>query len=111
MMPITMLPPPDKCPYCRAAYTNIGHPLKPGVIMQRVCKCRVIVKTVKSGPNSISVTLLVPPPSWRRKVLSTLIAGVSGVLFVAGLMRGNPAYLLEAAMLFLGGAFLWPRQV
>src|ERR1700677_5417728 len=27
------------CPVCKAVYTNVGHPLREGVVMERLCKC------------------------------------------------------------------------
>lgn len=47
----------DRCSQCGAEFENIGHPLKPGVIMQRHCKCEVV--TICDGATS--VTMLVPP--------------------------------------------------
>jgi hypothetical protein len=29
----------EDCPRCGAEYENVGHPLKPGVIMMKTCKC------------------------------------------------------------------------
>lgn len=48
----------DTCPNCREPYVNIGHPLRPGVIMQRVCGCKVEVGTGAPGTTIIKI---VPP--------------------------------------------------
>jgi hypothetical protein len=49
--------PPDRCDTCGAEYENIGHPLKPGVVIMRRCKCEVVTQTHEYG----TVTMLVPP--------------------------------------------------
>lgn len=52
-----VLTPPETCPRCRAPYEHIGHPLKPGVIMQSHCKC--VVRTLSQ--NGMTTVVLVPP--------------------------------------------------
>jgi hypothetical protein len=47
----------DECPLCASAYENIGHPLKPGVIMMRVCKCKITMQTTSNG----TITILTSP--------------------------------------------------
>jgi len=39
------------CPTCKTEYENIGHPLRPGVIMMRTCKCKY--KTITNGNNVV----------------------------------------------------------
>lgn len=47
----------EKCPTCGEQYVNIGHPLKPGVIMMRTCGCRY--ESVMQGTTTIT-TLIQP---------------------------------------------------
>jgi hypothetical protein len=56
-------PLPTHCSVCGAEYRNIQHPLKPpGVIMQRLCDCKLETTVQNVGPNSANViTRLVPP--------------------------------------------------
>lgn len=49
---------PTHCPQCHAEYKNIGHPLRPGVIMMITCDCEVVTKQVSPG---LTVSMLVPP--------------------------------------------------
>jgi len=55
--PIQIGPFPLWCPECKAEYENIGHPMKPGVIIMRVCKCEIVTQPIENG----TVTMLVPP--------------------------------------------------
>ncbi len=45
------------CSTCKTPFENIEHPLKPGVIMQRRCKCEVSIYQIPGG----TVTVLSPP--------------------------------------------------
>jgi hypothetical protein len=45
------------CPHCGAPHENVGHPLKPGVIMMRVCKCEYESHTTQGPNGSITVTV------------------------------------------------------
>lgn len=55
---INIEPQPNHCVGCGAEYRNIQHPLKPpGVIMARVCDCKLVAQTV--GPTTVMT--LVPP--------------------------------------------------
>lgn len=36
----------DTCLDCKQKYINIGHPLIPGVILQRQCKCEIKVEII-----------------------------------------------------------------
>jgi hypothetical protein len=58
------------CPLCHATYENIGHPLKPGVIMQRLCKCTL---RVQHQPG-VTLTMLVPPSMLWHELLESLAA-------------------------------------
>jgi hypothetical protein len=49
--------PPTHCDGCGAEYENIGHPMKPGVIVMRVCRCEVVTQPIKNG----TITMLIPP--------------------------------------------------
>ena len=49
--------PGDVCPNCKTPYENIGHPMKPGVIMQRTCKCVVTTQAIEGG----TLTIVTPP--------------------------------------------------
>ena len=60
------------CPHCGAPYENVGHPLKPGVIMMRVCKCEYESHTTQ-GPNG-TITITVRKPASAEAVLAAACA-------------------------------------
>lgn len=47
----------NNCSQCGAEYENIGHPLKPGVIMMRLCKCVITIQSIPGG----QITIISPP--------------------------------------------------
>lgn len=56
---IEMPPTETHCPLCGVEYKNIQHPFKPpGVIIQRRCKCQLVIEEKEPG---VTVTRLVPP--------------------------------------------------
>lgn len=63
-------PLPDACPDCKATYRNIGHPLRPGVIMQRACDCEYI--TVSDGAGTVTVRATPEAAALWRKSQVTL---------------------------------------
>jgi len=46
------------CSQCGTEYKNIGHPLKPGVIMMVTCDCTLVME--EAGPGTTRYRL-VPP--------------------------------------------------
>ncbi len=48
---------PDICPHCRTAFQNLGHPMKPGVIVMRTCACKIVTESV----GATTLTMIVPP--------------------------------------------------
>lgn len=47
----------ENCSFCGAPFENIGHPLKPGVIMMQVCKCEYESHTTQGPNGTITVTV------------------------------------------------------
>jgi len=56
--------PEETCKQCGERFVNIGHPLKPGVIMQRICAC--VAEMHSSGPSS-TVIITRPPTEKERE--------------------------------------------
>lgn len=57
------------CSVCGEEYINIGHPLKPGVIMMRDCACVRETETLRENRVSITTTrapTLDERAEWRR---------------------------------------------
>lgn len=54
------------CPCCGEEFVNIGHPLKPGVVMMRDCAC--VRETETLPANRVTITSLrAPTPEERAK--------------------------------------------
>jgi hypothetical protein len=54
----------EDCPRCGSEYENVGHPLKPGVVMMRTCKCTTVAHRTTSFLND----------DWEKKAVAILAA-------------------------------------
>lgn len=55
---MTIDPWKETCDACGARFENIGHPLKPGVVMMRSCKCEFVMQ---QGSDGVNVTIRQTP--------------------------------------------------